>query len=118
MADPTKPRRRLQFSLAALFGMMTVWAVWLGWELNYIRERQAVRDLVTKQGGTAMTCADVAEFAVRNEVPYKPASIPFWRRVLGDEAMELYPHSQHRATIARQIGQVISRGRDYRVRYR
>jgi hypothetical protein len=39
MADAPKTGRRLQFGLSTMFVLVTVFAVWLGWELSYVRER-------------------------------------------------------------------------------
>ena len=39
----TTPRRRwFRFSLRTLFVVVTVFAAWLGWELNWIRERRLI----------------------------------------------------------------------------
>jgi hypothetical protein len=40
--SPSKPRRRwFQFGLIWLFVFTTLVALWLGWELKFIRERRA-----------------------------------------------------------------------------
>ncbi len=36
-----KSRRRFQFSLRTLFVLITLVALWIGWSLNWIRQRQA-----------------------------------------------------------------------------
>ena len=42
MTDAARPRRRwFQFRLMSLFLLTTLVAIWLAWELNFIRERQA-----------------------------------------------------------------------------
>ena len=39
----TKPRRRwFQFSLTSLFLLTTLVALWLAWELSYVRERRSL----------------------------------------------------------------------------
>jgi len=43
----TAPRRRWSFSLRTLFVVVTLAACWLGWQLNWIRDRHA---FLEKQG--------------------------------------------------------------------
>jgi hypothetical protein len=71
---PATPRRPWQFGIGTMLLLVTVFGVWLGWELNFIRERQAwIRDneqaLMPKPGST------------------REASIPWWRNSLGDRAI-------------------------------
>ena len=88
-AAPT--RRRLQFSLGALLLLVTVFAVWLGWELHFVRERQAVVELAAECGGNAVTCAEMEALCEeQGATVYKPAVIPFWRHWLGDAAVEAF----------------------------
>ena len=81
MMESTQPTRRrwFQFGLGTLFVLMTVFAVWLGWELKYIRERKEFlawveSKLATEANHTFM----IDPLAV-------PAEIPVWRRWLGDK---------------------------------
>jgi hypothetical protein len=65
-------RRWLSFSLRTLFVAVTVFACWLGWELNIVRERKAVHAQIRQYRGAFST-------------PTKPS----WRnRWLGDAEYE------------------------------
>jgi hypothetical protein len=59
--------------------VVTAFAVWLGWELNYIQQRQAARKLANN----SLLARDVV--AVGKERP----RIPVWRTMLGDEAVTI-----------------------------
>ena len=73
-----KPRRRwFQFSLGTMFAVTTLVAVWLAWELSYIRKRQEwIR--------SHPLLVDPHYF---QSLPVRVARIPRWRRLLGDEAV-------------------------------
>ena len=53
-----------------MFLMVTVVAVWLGWELKFIRERQAW----LRENASLVDVSDESD-----------AHIPWWRKWLGDE---------------------------------
>jgi hypothetical protein len=73
-------RRRLQFSLTSLFILTTLVAIWLAWELSFIRERQAwLRD----------NPAFVHRMEAGEETALPEPHISWWRRCLGDEAVQL-----------------------------
>jgi hypothetical protein len=85
---PSPPgRRRLQFSLGTLFVFVTVFAVWLGWELKFIRERNSFLALLDD-------CRTAEIEAARGRFvfswiltpAYEDPVIPVWRRWLGDQA--------------------------------
>lgn len=78
------PRRWFRFSLRTLFVVVTVFAVWLGWELSFIKERKASIRLIRDKYGSVYTSSDLADRPVTDLV-----SIPFWRRMLGDEAVQM-----------------------------
>jgi hypothetical protein len=93
----TAPRRRwYQFGIGTMLLLVTILAVWLGWELNYIRKRAAflvenerlsnvdVPDEPSKDG----TGSYVTITGTLVEPPDAPAAIPFWRRWLGDTPAE------------------------------
>jgi hypothetical protein len=82
MTPSAPPRRRFRFSLRTLFVLVTVFGVWFGWELKFVRERQAVREELQRNGGIVQTAAEIQQ-------PWfvGTRTIPFWRRWLGDEAM-------------------------------
>ena len=67
-------RRWFQFGLRTMFVVVALVAVFLGWELRLIRQRQAIVQMVRERGGLATTT---------------PSPLP-WRRLLGDEEMEVY----------------------------
>ena len=87
MSNPTPKSRRwfkwswLTFSLRTMFVVVTVFAVWLGWELKYVRDRKAALDLLTQSGGTTVIYGTLS-----NPVSL-PVPIPWWRRLLGDEGI-------------------------------
>jgi hypothetical protein len=73
-------RRWFQFSLGMLFVLVTVFAVWLRWELKYIGDRKAtVADLRSRR---AFVSNDSLELVAAGQ---PPVTIPFWRRWLGDK---------------------------------
>ncbi len=70
------PRHRgFRFSLRTLFVVVTLVAVWLEWELRFIRERRTTRQALDA------VCAPTL-------FQHPRQSIPFWRRWLGDEAVD------------------------------
>ncbi len=78
---PIAPRRWFQFGLRTMFLAVTVFAVWLGWELTVVRERQTLRRFVEMDDGMVMA---------RNPVdPNSVCAIPWWRTMLGDESAAL-----------------------------
>ena len=88
---PKHTRRRwYQFGIGTMLLVVTVFAVWLGWELKFIRKRQAmIRQL--RAGGS--TAESTEELRRSPDGTYRPkaaaATIPFWRRWLGDEPVAL-----------------------------
>jgi hypothetical protein len=80
-----KPRRRwFQFGLRTMFVVVTVFAVWLGSELNFVRARQA-----------ALTDGSVLGKRRPDELDFEDlfpgttlATIPIWRKWLGDNAYQ------------------------------
>jgi hypothetical protein len=101
MSSASKSRRRwFQFSLTSLFVMITLVAVWLAWELPFIRERQAwvashpaLVDpgsrpgkilTVTVEGDLNLVATHTLTKAGSPTKPRQPATIPWWRRIMGD----------------------------------
>ena len=88
---PKHSRRWLQFSLGTMLLLVTVFAVWLGWELKFIRERQAwlrrvaddPENLVILSTGFEKRGIDYVTYLALSE----PVTIPAWRRWLGDQAL-------------------------------
>ncbi len=80
-----RPRRRwVQFSLGTMLLLVTALAIWLGWELRYIRQRQANIREIEQLGGYAVTVAD--EGKTSRPLKFK-AKVPVWRLWLGDKAV-------------------------------
>ena len=84
MSSPAPPTRgrRLQFGLGTMLVVVTIFALWLGWEVRFIRERQAFLQWIKSQEPTG-------GFVIRSSWSGAPAPIPFWRRWLGDEPENL-----------------------------
>jgi hypothetical protein len=81
---PTTRRRRFQFGLGTMLALMTLLALWLGWEKHYIQERRDFLEL-----NKAAIAAGPKRYVMSRRVPPKPAEIPFWRRWLGDEPVDV-----------------------------
>lgn len=68
-----------RFSLRTLFVLVTIFAVWLGWQMHYIRQRQAWSD----QHSDFV----IFEDEIRSVDSDSRRLIPWWRSLLGDRAM-------------------------------
>jgi hypothetical protein len=85
---PPSRRRWFQFGLRTMFVVVTVFAVWLAWELKAVRDRRDFLALID--------AVDLAEskpmFSVfledRPPLSATPGTIPFWRLWLGDKPIE------------------------------
>jgi hypothetical protein len=50
------PRRRwFQFSIATMLLLITVFAVWLGWNLTFVRQREAAITYLMNNGATVVS---------------------------------------------------------------
>ena len=86
MATARSTRHFFQFSITSLLLLTGLVAVWLGWELKFIRERQALQrslranraQIVAAQHWDLLNPEAQSRFM-------RPASIPWWREILGDE---------------------------------
>jgi hypothetical protein len=85
MAD--SKRRWFQFGLRTMFAVITVFGVWLGWQLKIVRDRHAVFEWIEINGGAYWTPASQQ---LREEPGLTPMSktVPIWRSWLGDEPIE------------------------------
>jgi hypothetical protein len=95
------PRRSwFRFSLRGLFVVLSVFAVWLGWELAFIRQRQSIRKEFEARGAYFRVAAEyLAEIksvrlmpgtvpiSAETEEHFKE-TIPIWRRWLGDKTFD------------------------------
>lgn len=92
MTEPNR-RRWFRFSLRGMFVLVTLVCVWLGWNLNTVRERRAVRkEFEARNGFSFQTANDY--FAGRVLGPDEHlASVSFSRRLCGDQAIQViwYP---------------------------
>jgi hypothetical protein len=93
MSTPTTPRRWFHYSLRTLFVVVTLFALWLGWELKFIRDRRSflksmdeLRDAEMTQAATGLTVAFGGLGWTFQGAPAVDVRIPFWRRWRGDEA--------------------------------
>ena len=75
MTAPPK-RRWFRFSLRTMFVVVTVFGVWLGWNLQIVRERNAVKAMVLSRGGSIVNLV----------IPLAPPGIAWVRRAIGDES--------------------------------
>jgi len=87
MADliPNSRRRWFRFSLRTMFVVVTLLALALGHEVNLIRERREFREWVRTEWQHAGR-----EDCYRSWCGNRPP-IPFWRKWLGDEPMDVLP---------------------------
>jgi hypothetical protein len=76
----THSRPWLQFGLRTMLVIVTLFAIWLGWELKYIRDRKEAKIWLLENGGYC-----VPEHLDRHIFG---SSISFWRNLLGDAAIE------------------------------
>ena len=78
MSDSAPNRRWFRFSLRTMFVVVTVFACYFAWQFSYIQKRKAFLiyvEEVNKNGPPT----------VNNST--RTASIPLWRRLLGDHAI-------------------------------
>ena len=73
------PKRRWSFSLRTLFLLVTVAACWLGYELNWLRERQRAREWLGAQQNSWYAPSLVGARA--------QASAPWSLRLLGEQGV-------------------------------
>ncbi|HEY1601352.1 MAG TPA: hypothetical protein VGG64_17250 [Pirellulales bacterium] len=84
--SPTTRRRWFQFGLSTLFVLVTVLAVWLGWELHIVRERQAIRQRIAESGGRVYPSEQSeSKLLLTSLGMVTECRIPVWREWLGDE---------------------------------
>ena len=85
MTEPAK-RPWFTFSLRTLFILLTVFSVWLGWQINIVRERSHARQEFDSKFDFTTAEAYAATYA--GTPPDALASISWSRRWLGDEAVQ------------------------------
>jgi hypothetical protein len=86
-------RRWYQFGLGTMFMVMTVFALWLGSELRFVRERQQHIRMLAEGGHTFYSLAEKlkadAQLDFQTIAPESYPRISFWREWLGDQAFTL-----------------------------
>ena len=70
-----------------MFVVVTVFAVWLGWELKFIRDRKALRNWLAANGG-GVTVQNPKGFD--GDYYHEVVAIPFWRSWMGDEPIAYF----------------------------
>jgi hypothetical protein len=81
--------RRFQFGMRSMFVVVTAFALWLGWELQFIRQRRAARQDFLHRGGMCDVNAGLFRYWTMPE-----KTIPFWRRWMGDKVTNNFVVSQ------------------------
>jgi hypothetical protein len=92
MSQAPPPRRRwLQFGMGTMFVVVTAFAVWLGWELKFIRDRKNFLVLLDEYRADHWRDQPrAASISSWFQIPaHEEAGIHFWRRWLGDEAQSV-----------------------------
>ncbi|HEY4310004.1 MAG TPA: hypothetical protein VGN12_11175 [Pirellulales bacterium] len=81
---PTTRRRWFQFGVGTALATLMVTA-WITREVKLVYERHAALSWLKENGIGVMTVAHAYQSAGHWGGGYVPPSIPWWRRVLGDE---------------------------------
>lgn len=89
MTTPNVPRRRwFRFGLRTLFVLLTVLGVWVGVQMNWLRERREARAWIEKNGGVVLDHVP-HDFSIAGGKPQRwdPARVraPWPIRLLGGE---------------------------------
>jgi hypothetical protein len=82
LSMPLLPRRRwLRFSVRTLMVAVTIFCVWLGWQVHRVRERRAIYEAIEAESGLPL----VEPYSVKFEHPRRTdLDISWWRSRLGD----------------------------------
>jgi hypothetical protein len=78
----TRKCRCVRFSLRTLFVLVTLFAIWLGWNIQIVRRRSATRAALLTVG-----CEIDDEGTFPGRVAPQQAQIPLARQLLGDRAI-------------------------------
>ena len=78
------PRRWFRFSLRTLFVVVSVFALWIGWNANTVHKRRAAWTEIESRGGRINSSDDVYDLFV--QAP-EPPQLPLVRRWLGDRVV-------------------------------
>lgn len=91
MNEQVPNHRWFRFGLRTFFVVVTVFGIWLGWQLNVVRHRREMAKAMD-EANVFLTSSPrvrqaILDYYARNpERPRKSLSIPYYRRWLGDEA--------------------------------
>ena len=88
--DDAKPKRRwFQFSLRWLFVLVTLLAIWLGWQVSIVRERNHLRTTAADAAGSNWNAFNRAwnDHIVSSGI--RGYNISWVRRLLGDESTRM-----------------------------
>jgi len=86
-------RRWLRFSVRTLLAAVTIFCVWLGWQMQIVRERKVLRDAIEHRGGWVDLVNQPNAYGGSMWLVYKDQispvpSVPTWRQWLGDVPIE------------------------------
>ena len=82
------PRRPLAFSLRALMVLVVLVAGWLAWERSVVLKRRAARADWAERNEAWLNVWVWEDFAPPWQYPAERASIPWIRRLFGDEPVQ------------------------------
>jgi hypothetical protein len=83
MPASIQPHSWFQFRLGTMFVLVTILAVWLGWELHFVHARRAFVARLEPLGFDYY--ADRSDFVDPAHRPWKAARNSSWRQWLGDK---------------------------------
>src|SRR5258708_29393721 len=76
--NPVPARRRFQFRLRKVFVVVTLLAVWMGWQAHIVRHRKEMLDWMIAR-----------QWAVVELGPDQSPSLPWHRRLMGDRELSI-----------------------------
>ena len=76
--NPVPARRRFQFRLRTVFVVVTLLAVWMGWQAHIVRHRKEMLDWMIAR-----------QWAVVELGPDQSPSLPWHRRLMGDRELSI-----------------------------
>ena len=84
IGDAVNGRTKFRFSLRTLFVVVTVVCVWIGWNINIVRQRKIAIAEIGELGGGPVYGENLSPQEVAS---YGLPQISFWRSWLGDKAV-------------------------------
>jgi hypothetical protein len=95
MTSAPRNRRWLQTRLRTIFIVVTVVAVWLGWELRFVQNRKTMRRWLNENEWGVMAAVNPRDAIVVQD--FSNVTIPIWRNWMGDEPIALIALPDHRS---------------------